>query len=129
MTQEKVRLQSLVNIITLSPMSNNEHKKGSPRWEKINISEIPSVYWLNLGNTTQFKIITFITKDELFLGVERRGCYFFTKDSDNYPGYVAEKLNLNSTDASNITDWLNVQLGHKLREFGFYYDSCCTPPL
>jgi hypothetical protein len=113
-------------IYTLSPM-NIKNSKEFRRWEKIDISNTPSVYWLNLGNGTQYKIITFIIRDALFLGVERIGCFLFCKENEKFPAYVAEKLNLNpDCEARNMADWLNIQLGFKTQEFGFYYDNFCV---
>lgn len=110
-------------IYTLSPMSIKNSKEFL-RWKKIDISNTPSVYWLNLGNGAQYKIITFIIRDALFLGVERTGCFLFKKEHEKFPSYVAEKLNLNpGCDARNMADWLNIQLGFKTQEFGVYHDN------
>lgn len=113
-------------IYTLSPMSL-KNSEESLRWKKIDILNTPSVYWLNLGNGTQFKIVTFIIQDALFLGVERIGCFLFSKENEKFPLYVAEKLNLDSnSDARNMTDWMNTQFGFKTQEFGYYYDNFCV---
>ena len=113
-------------IYTLSPMGS-KNSKESLRWKKIDISKTPSVYWLNLGNSTQYKIVTFMIQDALFLGVERIGCFLFNKENEKFPSYVAEKLNLDpNSDARNIADWLNIQFGFKTQEFGFYYDNFCV---
>ena len=113
-------------IYTLSPMSLKNSGEFL-RWKKIDISTTPSVYWLNLGNGAQYKIITFIIRDALFLGVEKVGCFLFAKDNEKYPSYVAEKLHLNPDyDARNMADWLNIQLGFKTQEFGFYHDNFCV---
>ena len=114
------------NIYTLSPL-NLKNDKDSLRWKKIDISNTPSVYWLNLGNCTQYKIVTFIIQDALFLGIERIGCFLFNKENEKFPSYVAEKLNLDpNSDARNMADWLNIQLGFKTQEFGFYHDNFCV---
>ena len=113
-------------ICTLSPMSL-KNSQESLRWKKIDISNTPLVYWLNLGNGTQYKIVTFIIQDALFLGIERIGCFLFNKENEKFPSYVAEKLNLDPTsDARNMADWLNIQLGFKTQEFGFYHDNFCV---
>jgi len=113
-------------IYTLSPISNNSSKEFS-RWKKIDISTTPSVYWLNLGNSAQYKIITFIIRDALFLGIERVGCFLFDKENEKFPSYVAEKLHLHPDyDVRNMADWLNIQLGFKTQEFGFYRDNFCV---
>ena len=113
-------------ICTLSPMSL-KNSQESLRWKKIDISNNPLVYWLNLGNGTQYKIVTFIIQDALFLGIERIGCFLFNKENEKFPSYVAEKLNLDqNSDAGNIADWLNIQFGFKTQEFGFYHDNFCV---
>jgi len=115
-----------IEIYTLSPMSFKNSKEPL-RWKKIDISNTPSVYWLNLGNFTQYKIVTFIIQDALFLGIERIGCFLFNKENKKFPEYVAEKLNLDpASDARNMADWLNVQCGLKTQEFGFYDDNFCV---
>lgn len=105
-------------IPTLSP-----HKEGQ-RWQKIDILRIPMVYWLNLGNGTQYKIITFWLRDKFFLGIERVGCFLFATENVKYPAYIAEKLNLDEkSDACNVADWVNTQLGRtEASEFGCYTD-------
>ena len=110
----------MIEIIpTLSP-----NKKGQ-RWNKIDISVTPLVYWLNLGNGTQYKIITFRVQDALFLGIERIGCFLFGDKCVKAPAYIAEKLNLDEIDANNVADWFNIQLGLNVPEFGRYDDSYC----
>ena len=115
-----------IRISTLSPMSL-KNSKDVHRWKKIDISNRPSVYRLNLGNATEFKIITFLIQDALFLGIERIGCFLFNKENEKFPLYVAEKLNLDpNSDARNMADWLNIQFGFKTQEFGFYHDNFCV---
>jgi hypothetical protein len=108
-----------MNIPTLSP-----NKEGQ-RWNKIDIGETSTICWLNLGNGTCYKIVTAFTNYRFFLGIERIGCFLFTTENVKYPSYIAEKLNLNEkSDACNVADWVNTQLGIKdAPEFGCY-DLC-----
>ena len=114
---------------TLSPASNFAVNNGLPKWKKIDILETPSVYFLNLANGTEYKIITFKMRNVLFFGIERKGCFFFNSDWDVCPSYVADKLSLDNclNDKGNVADWLNTQLGFKdAPEFGFYIDNYCV---
>ena len=116
-------------IRTLNPASNIAVKAGLTRWKRIDILETPSVYFLNLGNGMEYKIITFKMRNALFFGIEKNGCFFFNSDCDVHPIYVAEKLNLDNhlNDKNNVSDWLNTQLRFKdTEEFGCYMDYCCV---
>ena len=105
-----------MQIPTLSP-----NKEGE-RWHKIDITEVATGYWLNLGNGTQYKIVTSFIKGRFFLGIERKGCFIFETKNVKYPSYIAEKLNLDEkSDACNVADWVNTQLDRTdAPEFGRY---------
>jgi len=101
--------------------------RENPRWQKVvtGAFNAPWVGTLCLGNGTAFVTTGFtrltISGTRLFVGIERKGCFFFPLGRAIYPTYVEEKLNLCKGDASNIADWINVQIGIvDVPEFGTY---------
>lgn len=104
-----------MNIPTLSP-----HKEGQ-RWDKIDISTKPFICELSLGNITMYRTVAFFSSPfRFFVGLERKGCFFFPCEGKIHPDYVVEKLNVMPGDARNIADWINIQLGIEVEEFGSY---------
>lgn len=100
------------------------------RWDIVkDAKDYPVRLNLNLGNGTTYNIIfcRFISEDKLFVGIERVGCYSFCVHNNLIsPEYIADRLNLlYLEDARAITDWLNAQLGIKVKEFGRYDDDWC----
>lgn len=105
-----------------------EHDRLKVEWPKvINFdNELPYINWINLGNGTLFRIISFLsisTKPGLYVGIERVGCFIFTIN-ENIPfsgKYVSEKLNIGSiSDGNIIADWINAQLGCNAIQQGEY---------
>jgi len=88
---------------------------------------------VSLGNYTQYKVALMQTpNNRLFVGIECRGSYTFQNWC--HWEYAGEKLGLESnSDAANIADFINSQLGHQL-EFegrlyqGRYEQSLCDNP-
>lgn len=98
--------------------------REQPRWKKIKYgsSPLPFIADFSLGNGTMYKLISFKTHSRLFVGLEGIGCFLFDTENWKHPNYVAQKLYLDqkSSDCKNIADWLNVQLGKEVEEFGDY---------
>lgn len=94
-----------------------------PRW---NIVETPFYARLCLGNATCFQVFAaWIDGARLFVGVEGQGAYTFGRYA--HFTYVKEKLNVTSSDARALADWINTQLGirHPTDEQGAYDDQYC----
>ena len=99
--------------------------KGRGRWREVSK---PFYGDVALGNGTQYKIGCWITeRNELFVGVEGKGCYTFPRWT--HPSYVKEKLGLRfDGDAKNFADFINHQLGgiaEDYEEEGEYQDQFC----
>lgn len=103
----------------------NPYKTGK-RWEQLRPFNITTISNLNVGNGIYYKIIYFkTTEGQFFLGINRIGCFLFEEDEIIHPDYVAQKLKLEIGCANNITDWLNIQLGLEVPEYGRYWDQFC----
>lgn len=101
--------------------------QDKPRWVPLVSSSFnaPLVINLMLGNGTAFIVISFTrlttSGKRLFVGIERKGCFFFPFGRAIYPTYVEEKLNLAKSDANHMADWINAQIGIiDVPEFGNY---------
>jgi hypothetical protein len=89
-------------------------------WKKIIVNEKPVVKFINLGNGTQFKLISFFIHSKLFVALERVGAFFFDMERVKSGDYVSEKLNIPYADAYNLADWINVQCGLDIPNQGHY---------
>lgn len=89
-------------------------------WEKIIVNEKPIVKFINLGNGTQFKLVSFFIHSKLFVALERLGAFFFDCHRFKSGEYVSEKLNICIADANIIADWINVQLDVYDKQQGYY---------
>ena len=89
------------------------------RWDNI-VSKKPIVEFINLGNGTQFKIISFYHRSKLFVALERLGSFFFDCERFKSGEYVSEKLNICLADANIIADWINCQLNTYDKQQGYY---------
>ena len=63
------------------------------KWEKIVVGDKPIIKIINLGNGTQFKLISFHHCAKLFVALERLGAFFFDCKRFKAGIYVSEKLN------------------------------------
>jgi hypothetical protein len=78
-------------------------------WDK------PYLNWIDLANTTMYRMAAFKTaypRCGLFVGIEKKGAFFFTATMKPFVHceYVGEKLNLAKSDACAIADWINAQI-------------------
>jgi hypothetical protein len=89
-------------------------------WEKVVHCEKPIIYLINLGNGTQFKLISFYHRSKLFVALERLGAFFFDCERFKSGDYVSEKLNICMADANIIADWINCQLDKYEKQQGVY---------
>ena len=87
----------------------------------------PQCHWLNLGNGTIFRIGAFFTcvqingpRNGFFVAIEDKGAFLFSEELPLDFQYVAEKLNLMESDARNMADWINAQLGFNADNQGIY---------
>jgi hypothetical protein len=114
-------LKELKEMARKQFMSTIRPSKDKPRWEHVVAYDYPIYREISLGNMTQYKVGAFFTQiGRLFIGIENKGAYTF--EGWTHFTYVQEKLNVKSeSDARNIADWINAQLGHdQEREQGIY---------
>lgn len=90
------------------------------KWEKIVVGDKPIIKIINLGNGTQFKLISFHHCAKLFVALERLGAFFFDCKRFKAGIYVSEKLNICIADANIIADWINSQLNMNDIQQGHY---------
>ena len=94
------------------------------KWPKVIIEwEKPYINWIDLGNYTMFRLISFITTKKgigLYVGVERLGNYIFATDKPMAWQYVSEKLSVPESDARALADWMNVQMDFDHKQQGHY---------
>lgn len=79
------------------------------RWQKVIDRASLIVKFINLGNGTQFKLISFLHGNKLFVALERIGAFFFDTSRSKSAEYVSEKLNIPFADAAIMADWINAQ--------------------
>lgn len=87
--------------------------KQDPRWDKVrDPNMIPFYGSVALGNVTQWKVGMFWINDyRLFFAIEGKGAYTF--EGFVHYSYVMEKLGVKGeSDARNIADFINGQLGY-----------------
>lgn len=105
--------------------------KTQVKWDQvISFSEsesIPLCNWIDLGNGTMFRIAAFFTyrhlnmsRDGLFIAIERVGSFLFAIDKPLHYAYVSNKLFVPESDARALADWINTQLGYKADQQGEY---------
>lgn len=71
--------------------------------------ELPFYGDIALGNGTAYRIyLSELSNARLFVGIESRGCYTFSRFV--HYSYAMEKLNLFESDARNFADFINTQL-------------------
>lgn len=90
-------------------------------WHKIIFNNRPIVRMINLGNGSQFKLISFLSKGELFVALERLGAFFFEPSRFKSGEYVSEKLNIPIADGNIIADWINAQMDLTDKQQGIYF--------
>ncbi len=107
-------------------------KEIKVKWDKVldwkDINKPPLIRWIDLGNATMFRITAFFAhafhdgnpREGLYIGIERVGSFLFTLTRAVNPDYISEKLGLPESDAAAIADWMNVQLGFDVKQFGVY---------
>lgn len=101
---------------------------GKPTWDALPKENFPFRGDVALGNMTQYVVSAFMLDDgRLCVGVEGHGVYTFR--SFVHWTYAAEKLNIqNQADASNLSDWINAQLGYAdMGLQGSYLDGLVAP--
>lgn len=89
-------------------------------WKKIIVNDKPVIRLLNLGNGTQFTIISFLYRSKIFVAIERLGAFFFDTERFKSGEYVSEKLHICIADANIMADWINVQLDMYDKQQGHY---------
>ncbi len=92
--------------------------------------EEPLIAWIDLGNATMFRIISFTTyspKPAIFIGIERIGCYLFPRDKPIAWEYICNKIPVPEADARPIADWMNAQLDFDYPQQGEYWMKYLTP--
>ena len=101
------------------------------KWPKVldynDVDRPPLIAWIDLCNGTMFRIFAFFShggkmrpRDGLIFGIERVGSFMFALNNEMSWDYVAGKLQIPEPDARNLADWLNVQLGHDVKQQGDY---------
>lgn len=90
-------------------------------WKKIIYNNKPIVKIMNLGNGTQFKLISFFYRSKLFVAIERIGSFLFNREKYKSGEYVSEKLGTCIADGNILADWINVQLNMYEKQQGHYY--------
>lgn len=108
-------------------MSNDKisrPQRTGRRWLRCVMAGQPFYGEVALGNGTLFTTGAFLTDDGIFVGVQNHKCWTFAATGDW--SYVAERLNLLPSDAQNLTDWINAQLGAvDVEEVGRYNPDRC----
>lgn len=90
-------------------------------WKKIIYNARPVIKIMNLGNGSQFKLISFFYRSKLFVAIERIGSFLFDKEFFKSGEYVSEKLGTCIADGNILADWINVQLNMYDKQQGNYY--------
>lgn len=95
--------------------------------DDLKVTSQPFYGEIALGNVSMFKVGMFFTSTKLFIGIEGHSAYIFDSVFGAVvdAGYVAEKLDLMLSDAKNIADLINAQLGNFYSVQGSYQDDLC----
>lgn len=84
----------------------------------------------SVGNGTEWRVGLFKTRPgKCLVAIERKGCFEFITGQFYSWDYVAEKLNMSESDARNIADFLNTQIGDKNYaevKQGTYHSAYCS---
>lgn len=91
------------------------------KWKKVlkynDLDQKPIINWIDLANGSMFRIFAFFSHGGNFyprpgfvVGLERIGSFFFYIEKPFHYSYVSQKLNLPSSDARAMSDWMNAQL-------------------
>ncbi len=123
---ESKKYQKNIGVVGVREKGNlmNEMKVKWPlviqEWDK------PYLNWIDLANVTMYRIAAFRTaypRGGLFVGIERKGAFFFSTTMSKWLHweYVGEKLNLAKSDACAIADWINAQIEVEAPQQGSYH--------
>ena len=102
-------------------------RQNSQLLDDLKVNSQPFYGEIALGNVTMFKVGMFFSGTKLFIGIEGASAWAFESvwgaivDGD----YVAKQLDIRLSDAYNIADLINAQLGDNFAEQGNYQDELC----